>query len=151
MIEGATFSSITRSTATASNGSDKMAGTMHPIFQSYRDVRGLTVCTRRNRYVVNSEIAVVKHEAIESGLVADCRHDVWNEAWERRLGRCSSGTNSVVVSFPPDLAAYVADCRFELGRKKSNVELACRSNGNGLRRVREPSSGEVEREIKVEQ
>jgi len=36
--EGAAFSSVTRSTHTAINGSDKIAGTIHPVSQSYRDV-----------------------------------------------------------------------------------------------------------------
>ena len=38
VIEGAAISSVTRSTVTAINGSDKIAGTMHPVSQSYRDV-----------------------------------------------------------------------------------------------------------------
>jgi hypothetical protein len=36
--EGAAFSSVTRSTVTAINGSDNIAGTMYPVSQSYRDV-----------------------------------------------------------------------------------------------------------------
>jgi hypothetical protein len=38
VIEGAASSSVTRSTATAIKGSDKIDGTMHPVSQSYRDV-----------------------------------------------------------------------------------------------------------------
>lgn len=29
--------------------------------------------------------------------------------------------------------AYIPDCRFDLGLKKSNAELTCRNNGNGKR------------------
>jgi hypothetical protein len=38
VIEGAAFSSVKRSTNTAINGSDKMAGTIHPVSQSNKDV-----------------------------------------------------------------------------------------------------------------
>jgi hypothetical protein len=36
--EGAAFPFVTRSAYTAINGSDKIAGTMHPVSQPYRDV-----------------------------------------------------------------------------------------------------------------
>jgi len=49
------------------------------------------------------------------------------------------------------------DCRFDLGREKSNAELACGSNGNREKfrllfkeAFAEPNSGEVEWEIEVE-
>jgi hypothetical protein len=38
VIKGAAISSVTRSTVTAVNRSDKIAGTMHLVSQSYRDV-----------------------------------------------------------------------------------------------------------------
>jgi hypothetical protein len=107
---------------------------------------------------MNAEIAVVENETIKKGLVAVSRHNVWDEAQERLLGRRSNGTDSVVIILPPDHVAYVPDCRFDLGRDKSNAELACGSNGNGERfgllfkeAFAEPKSGEVERETKVEQ
>jgi len=77
---------------------------------------------------------------------------------KRLLGRRSNRTDSVIVILPPDHVAYVLDCCFDLGRKKGNTELACRSNGNRERlgllfkeAFEEPNSGEVEREIEVEQ
>jgi hypothetical protein len=118
----------------------------------------LTVCIHFNRHVVNAEIAVVENETIERGLVAVCRHDVWDEAQERLLGRRSNGTDGVIVILPPDHVAYVPDRRFDLGREKSNAELACGSNWNGERfrllfkeAFAEPKGGEVKREIEVEQ
>ena len=107
---------------------------------------------------MDAEISVVENETIERGLVAISRHDVWDELQERLLGRRSNGTNGVIIILPPDHVAYVPDCRFDLGRDKSNAELACGSNGNGERfgllfkeAFAEPKSGEVERETKVEQ
>jgi hypothetical protein len=107
---------------------------------------------------VNAKIAVLENKTIERCLVAVCRHDMWDEAQERLLGRRSNGTDGVIVILPPDHVAYVPDCCFDLGREKSNAELACRSNGNGERfglllkkAFAEPSSSEVEREIEVEQ
>ena len=101
---------------------------------------------------------MVENETIERGLVAVYRHDVWDEAQERLLGRRSNGTNGDIVTLPPDHIAYIPNCRFDLGHEKSNAELACRSNGNGERfgllfkeAFAEPNSGEVEREIEVEQ
>jgi hypothetical protein len=79
---------------------------------------------------VNTEIAVLENETIEGGLVAVCRHNVWDEAQERLLGRRSNGTNGDIVTLPPDHVAYVPDCRFDLGDKKSKAELACGSNRN---------------------
>jgi hypothetical protein len=107
---------------------------------------------------VNAEIAVLENETIERGLIVICRHDVWDEAQERLLGRRSNGADGVIVIHPPDHVAYVPDCRFDLGREKSNAKFACRSNGNGERfgllfkeAFAEPNSREVEREIEVEQ
>ena len=107
---------------------------------------------------MNAEIAVVENETIERGLVAVGRHDVWDEAQERLFGRRSNRTDSVIVILPPDHVAYIPNCRFDLGREKGNAELACGSNGNGERfgllfkeAFAEPNSGEVEREIEVEQ
>lgn len=117
----------------------------------------MTVCISCNRHVVNAEIAVLENETIEGGLVAVCRHNVWDEAQERLLGRRSNGTNGDIVTLPPDHVTYVPDCRFDLGHKKSNAELACGSNRNrkqyGLlfkEAFAEPNSGEVEREIEIE-
>jgi hypothetical protein len=107
---------------------------------------------------VNAKIAVLENETIERALVAVCRHDVWDKAQERLLGCRSNRTHGVIVILPPDHVAYVPDCCFYLGREKRNAELACRSNGNRERfrflfkeAFAEPSSSEVEREIKVEQ
>ena len=107
---------------------------------------------------MDAKIPVVENETIERGLVAISRHDVWDELQETLLGRRSNGTNGVIIILPPDHVAYVPDCRFDLGRDKSNAELACGSNGNGERfgllfkeAFAEPKSGKVERETKVEQ
>jgi hypothetical protein len=101
---------------------------------------------------------VLENETIERGLAAVCGHDVWDKAQERLLGRCSNRTNSDVVTLLPDHVAYVPDCRSDLGHKKSNAELAYRSNRNrkqfGLlfnEAFAEPNSGEAEREIEIEQ
>lgn len=37
VIEKAAFSSVTRSTFTATKGSDRIAGTIQPVYQSYKD------------------------------------------------------------------------------------------------------------------
>ena len=83
---------------------------------------------------------------------------MWDEAQERLLGRRSNGADGDIIILPPDHVAYVPDCRFDLRREKSNAKLACRSNRNGehfglmfKEAFEEPSSGEVDREIKVEQ
>lgn len=55
---------------------------------------------------------------------------MWDEAQERLLGCNSHWTDSIIVRLLPDHVAYVPDCGFDLGRKKSNAELACGSNGN---------------------
>ena len=82
---------------------------------------------------------------------------MWNKAQETLLRRCSNRTNGVIVILPADHVAYVLDCRFDLGREKSNAELACGSNGNREKfrllfkeAFAEPNSGEVEWEIEVE-
>jgi hypothetical protein len=107
---------------------------------------------------VNAEIAVVENESIERDLVAVCRHDVGDEAQQRPPRRRSNRTDGIIVILPPDHVAYIPDCRFDLGREKSNAELACGSNGNGERfgllfkeAFAEPNGGEVEREIEAEQ
>jgi hypothetical protein len=107
---------------------------------------------------MNTEIAVVENETIERDLVAVCRHDMWDEAQEGLLGRRSNRTDGIIIILPPDHVAYIPDCRFDLGREKSNAELACGSNGNRERfrllfkeAFTEPNSGEVEREVEVEQ
>jgi hypothetical protein len=99
---------------------------------------------------------MLKNETIEKGLAAVCRYDVWDEAQERLLGRRSNRTNGDIVTLPPNYVAYVSDCRFDLGHKKSNVELACRGNRNrkqfGLlfkEVFAELNSGKVEREIEI--
>lgn len=103
---------------------------------------------------------MVKNETIQNCLVlvAVCRQDVWDETQERLLGRRGGGTDGHVVSIPPDQVAYIPDRRLDLGREKSNAEVACGSNGNGDRlwflfkeAFTEPNTGELEREIKVEQ
>jgi len=106
---------------------------------------------------VNAKIAVLENETIERGLAAVCRHDVWDEAQERLLGRRSNGSNGGIVTLPPDHVADVPDCRFHLGHKKSNAELACGSDRDGKQfgflfeeSFAKPNSGEVERKIEIE-
>jgi hypothetical protein len=117
----------------------------------------LTVCIYCNRYVVNAEIAVFENETIERRLAAVCRHDVWDEAQERLLGRRSNGANGNIVTLLSDYVAYAPDCRFDLGYKKSNAKLACGGNRNGKQfwllfkeAFAELNSGEVQREIEIE-
>ena len=101
---------------------------------------------------------MVRNERIERGLIIVCMHDVWDEPQERLLGRCSNGTNGDIVTLPLDHITYVLYCGFDLGHEMSNAELTCGSNRN-WKRFRlllkevfmEPNSGEVEREIEVEQ
>jgi hypothetical protein len=101
---------------------------------------------------------MLENETIERGLVAVHRHDVWDKAQERLLGRRSNGTNSDIVTLPPDHVAYVPDCCFNLRRENRNAELARRSNGNRERfgllfkeAFAKPGSSEVKRKTEVEQ
>ena len=107
---------------------------------------------------MNAKITVLESETIESSLVAVCRHDIWDEAQERLLGRRSNEADGVIVIPPPNHVAYVPDCCFNLGHENSNTELSCRSNGNGERygflfkeAFAELSSSDVRRETEVEQ
>ena len=107
---------------------------------------------------MNAEITMLENETIERGLIVASRQNVWDEAQDRLLGRRSDGADGVIVTFPPDHVPYVPDSSFDLRREKSNAKLACRSNGNGERfglllkeAFAEPCSGEVKREIEIEQ
>lgn len=74
------------------------------------------------------------------------------------FSRRSNKADGIIIIFLFDYIAYIFNCRFDLKRKKSNVELAYKNNGN-IERFRllfkeafaEPNSGEVERKIKVKQ
>jgi hypothetical protein len=70
---------------------------------------------------VNAEIAVLENETIERGLAAVYRHDVWDEAQERLLGRRSNRADGVIVILPPNHVPCVPNCRFDLRREKSNA------------------------------
>jgi len=107
---------------------------------------------------VDTEIAMVENKTVKRVLVAICGHDVWDKAQKGLFGGCSNGAHGVVIVLPPNHVAYIPDCRFDLGREKSNTEVACRGDwdrkGLGLRvekTLTEPASGEVEREVEVEQ
>ena len=118
----------------------------------------MTHCIRCNRHVVNAVIAVVENKMIKRGLVAICRHDVWDQAQEGLLSRRGNGTSIIVVALPSDHVIYISDCRFDLGCEKGNVEFACGGNRKGERfgllfkeTFAKPNSGEVERQIETEQ
>lgn len=99
---------------------------------------------------------MLEDETIERGLAAVYRYNVWDKAQKRLLGCRNNGTNGNIVTLAPDYIAYIPNCRFNLGNKKSNAELARGSNRNreqfGLlfkEAFAEPNSAEVEREIKI--
>jgi hypothetical protein len=70
-------------------------------------------------------MAVLKNKTIKRGLAAVCKHNMWDKAQKRLLGRRSNKTNGNIVTLLPDYIAYVPNRCFDLRQKKSNTELTC--------------------------
>ena len=59
------------------------------------------MCIECHRHVVDAKVAVLENKAIEGGLVAIDRQNLWEETQERLLGSRSNGTDGVIASSYP--------------------------------------------------